>query len=111
MKAIFTRKEFALALACALAFAVMSESTIAQVDRRGAEAANQILSEERVDAVKAYLVDKGIVAERVQTSASGETRPTTRAGECKDANNTANVACMQADRHVFIEVSGTRLAQ
>jgi OOP family OmpA-OmpF porin len=84
---------------------------IGYADRMGAEAANQILSEERVDAVKAYLVGKGIVAERVQTSARGETRPTTRAGECKDANNTANVACMQADRHVFIEVSGTRIAQ
>jgi OOP family OmpA-OmpF porin len=84
---------------------------IGYADRMGAEAANQILSEERVDAVKAYLVGKGIVAERVQTSARGETRPTTRAGECKDANTTANVACMQADRHVFIEVSGTRIAQ
>ena len=84
---------------------------IGYADRMGAEAANQILSEERVDAVKAYLVGKGIVAQRVQTSARGETRPTTRAGECKDANNTANVACMQADRHVFIEVSGTRIAQ
>ena len=27
------------------------------------------------------------------------------AGECKDVNNPKNVAaCMQADRHVFIEV-------
>ena len=28
---------------------------------------------------------------------------------CKDANNAKNVECMQPDRHVFIEVSGTRL--
>ena len=61
--------------------------------------------------MKAYLVGKGIAAERVQTSARGETRPTTSAGECKDANNAKNVACMQPDRHVFIEVSGTRIAQ
>jgi hypothetical protein len=31
--------------------------------------------------------------------------------ECKDANYTKNVACMQPDRHVFIEISGMRLVQ
>lgn len=86
-------------------------AAIGYADRMGAEASNQILSEERVDAVKAYLVGKGIAAQRVQTSARGETRPSTQAGECKDANNAKNVACMQPDRHVFIEVSGTRIAQ
>lgn len=80
-------------------------------DRMGSHASNQALSERRVDAVKAYLVGKGIKAERVQTSARGETRPSTFAGECRDANNTKNVACMQPDRHVFIEVSGTRVAK
>ena len=77
----------------------------------GSDASNQALSEQRVDAVKAYLVGKGIAAKRVQTSARGETRPTTAAAECKDANNAKNVACMQPDRHVFIEISGTRLAK
>jgi OOP family OmpA-OmpF porin len=80
-------------------------------DRMGTSESNQILSQQRVDAVKSYLVRTGIAADRVQTSARGETRPTTVAGECKDANNTKNVACMQPDRHVFIEVSGTRLAK
>ena len=75
------------------------------------EASNQTLSQQRVDTVKDYLVGKGIVAERVQSSARGETRPTMSAGECKDANNAKNVACMQPDRHVFIEVSGTRIAK
>jgi len=77
-------------------------------DRMGTHEANQILSQQRVDSVKAYLVGTGIAADRVQTSARGETRPTTAAGECKDANNAKNVACMQPDRHVYIEVSGTR---
>ena len=35
----------------------------------------------------------------------------TEASECKDASNAKNVACMQPDRHVFIEISGARLAQ
>ena len=78
-------------------------------DRMGSDASNQVLSQQRVDAVKAYLVGKGVAPNRVQTSAQGETQPTTSAGECKDANNAKNVACMQPDRHVFLEISGTRI--
>jgi OOP family OmpA-OmpF porin len=81
---------------------------IGYADRMGSAGENQILSEERVDAVKAYLVTRGVAANRVRTSAFGETRPDTTLAQCKDANNAKNVACMQPDRHVFIEVSGTR---
>ena len=84
---------------------------IGYADRMGSDAANQTLSQQRVDAVKTYLISQGIAADRVQTSARGETQPSTLAGECKDANNVENVACMQADRHVFIEVSGSRVAK
>jgi len=84
---------------------------VGYADRMGTDADNQMLSRQRVDAVRAYLVGKGIAWDRVQTSAKGESRPTTYAGECKDANNATNVACMQPDRHVFIEVSGTRLVK
>ena len=84
---------------------------IGYADRMGSESANQILSEERVGAVKAYLVGKGIDASRVKTSAWGETRPDTARGECKDANTATNVVCMQPDRHVFIQISGNRIAK
>lgn len=84
---------------------------IGYADRMGSEASNQALSQQRVDTVKAYLVSKGVAADRVKSSARGETQPSTYAGECKDANNVKNVACMQADRHVFIEVSGNRIAK
>jgi len=83
---------------------------IGYTDRMGTHASNQVLSQQRVDAVKDYLVSKGIALNRVQTSAKGETQPTTSLGDCKDANNPKNVACMQPDRHVFIEISGTRIA-
>jgi len=82
---------------------------IGYADRMGTDASNQVLSQQRVDTVKSYLVGKGIASNRVQTNAKGETQPTTALGDCKDANNPTNVACMQPDRHVFIEVSGTRL--
>ena len=84
---------------------------VGYADRMGTHADNQTLSQERVDSVKAYLVGQGIASKRVQTSARGETQPDTFAGECKDANNEKNVACMQPDRHVFIQVSGARIAQ
>ena len=81
---------------------------VGYADRMGTDASNQALSQQRVDAVKAYLVGKGVASSRVQTSARGEMQPTTLPAECKDANNATNVACMQPDRHVFIEVSGNR---
>ena len=81
---------------------------IGYADRMGTDASNQALSQQRVDTVKAYLVGQGIAANRVQTSARGETQPTTAASECKEANNASNVSCLQPDRHVFIEVSGNR---
>jgi len=80
-------------------------------DRMGDDAVNQALSQKRVDSVKAYLVAKGIASHRVLTGAKGESRPSTFAGECKDANTVKNVACMQSDRHVYVEVSGTRIAK
>ena len=84
---------------------------IGYADRMGSDASNQVLSEERVGTVKSYLVGKGIPENRIKTSAWGETRPSTAAGECKDANTATNVACMQPDRHVSIEISGARLVK
>jgi len=84
---------------------------VGYADRMGTDAANQKLSENRVNTVRAYLVSQGVAGNRVDTSARGEREPTTWAAECKDANNAKNVACMQPDRHVFIEISGSRLAQ
>jgi OOP family OmpA-OmpF porin len=84
---------------------------IGYADRMGSEASNQILSEERVNTVSAYLVSKGVALSRVQASARGETRPRTYAAQCGDANNAKNAACMQPDRHVSVEISGMRLVK
>jgi OOP family OmpA-OmpF porin len=88
-----------------------SVMAIGYADRMGSADSNQILSQVRGDTVKAYLVSQGVAANRVDTRARGERQPTTWAGECKDANNPKNVACMQPDRHVFIEISGSRLVK
>ena len=88
-----------------------SMMAVGYADRMGTDASNQVLSQDRVNTVKAYLVSQGVASNRVDTSARGERQPTTWAGECKDANNAKNVACMQPDRHVFIEISGSRLVK
>jgi OOP family OmpA-OmpF porin len=88
-----------------------SVMAIGYADRMGSNASNQILSQERVDTVKAYLVSQGVASNRVDTSARGERQPTTWPSDCKDANTPKNVACMQPDRHVFIEISGSRLVK
>ena len=81
---------------------------IGHADRMGSEESNQALSEARVSTVKSYLVSKGMPADRIQTSAVGETQPTSGTVDCKDANNKANIACLQADRRVEVEISGSR---
>lgn len=79
-------------------------------DRFGTEAYNQRLSEQRVDAVKTYLVSQGIDANRIHTEGKGESQPITKAGECEGRKSVAVIACLQPDRRVEIEVVGARIA-
>jgi len=62
-------------------------------DPRGTGPYNQKLSQRRVDAVKAALVNAGVAADRIRTGAFGESRP-----KCKEANE----ACWQQDRRVEV---------
>ena len=79
-------------------------------DRFGTDNYNQALSERRVATVKAYLISKGVEpAWGVQTSAKGELQPTTSPGQCTGGLNASTIACLQPDRHVSIEISGSRL--
>lgn len=47
-------------------------------DYRGSASGNMRLSEQRVEAVKAYLVSKGIESDRIKTKAFGGSQPLTR---------------------------------
>ncbi len=85
---------------------------IGHTDRIGSKAYNQKLSMRRAEAVKAYMVSKGIPANRVYTEGKGPTQPVT-ADKCKkmgaeNGRNKKLVACLAADRRVEIEVVGTR---
>jgi OmpA-OmpF porin, OOP family len=82
-------------------------TAVGHTDRIGSESYNQSLSEQRAEAVKAYLVSKGIDANRIKAEGKGESEPVTLAGECQGANV---IACLQPDRNVEIEVTGNRIA-
>jgi OOP family OmpA-OmpF porin len=82
---------------------------VGYADRFGTDSYNQALSERRVATVKNYLISKGIPEGRVGTSGKGENAPTTRPGDCTGAKNANTIACLQPDRHVFIELTGMRL--
>ena len=79
-------------------------------DRLGSRAYNQKLSQRRADAVKSYLVESaGLPANKVSTRAVEESQPVTKPGECVGTKATKKlIACLQPDRRVEIEVTGTK---
>ncbi|MEN9369024.1 MAG: hypothetical protein RL489_3382 [Pseudomonadota bacterium] len=72
---------------------------VGHTDSRGSDAYNQKLSQRRAEAVKKYLVGKGIEANRVYTEGKGEKQPV--ADNKTDEGRAKN-------RRVEIEVVGTR---
>ena len=72
---------------------------VGHTDSDGADASNQALSVRRAEAVKAYLVSKGIEKNRVYTEGKGEKQPV--------ADNKTNEGKAK-NRRVEIEVVGTR---
>ena len=80
---------------------------VGHADRIGSAAYNQKLSEKRAAAVKAYVVSKGIPANRVYAEGKGSSDPVTK-GECKGAKSKKVIACLQPDRRVDIEIIGTK---
>src|ERR1035437_7747306 len=79
-------------------------------DRIGSHAYNMGLSTRRAEAVKAYLVEAaGIPAGKIAARGTDGSDPVTKPGECKGKKATkALIACLQPDRRVEVEVSGTR---
>jgi OOP family OmpA-OmpF porin len=58
--------------------------------------------------VKDYLVSRDIPAHRINAEGKGETQPLTPAGECLGAKSAKVIACLQPDRRVHVEVTGTQ---
>ena len=77
-------------------------------DRFGSAAYNQKLSERRANAVKDYMVSKNIPATRIEASGLGKTQPETKPGDCPGAQSAKVIACLQPDRRVDVEMTGTK---
>lgn len=78
-------------------------------DRFGSDAYNQALSERRAQAVKEYLVGANVPAARVEAQGKGRMQPLTRAGDCQGPKSAKVIACLQPDRRVDVEMTGSRI--
>lgn len=79
-------------------------------DRFGSNAYNQKLSERRAQTVKNYLVGMNVQASRIDAEGKGETQPVTKTDECRGAKSKKVIACLQPDRRVDIEMTGSKPA-
>lgn len=74
-------------------------------DRIGTQQYNQRLSERRADAVRDYLVSKGVPKDRIETLGMGKTQPVPGVS-CNQKNMKELIACLQPNRRVEVEVKG-----
>jgi len=74
-------------------------------DPIGSQAYNQKLSERRADAVRNYLVSKGVAKDKIETLGMGKTQPIPGV-VCNQKNRKEQIACYAPDRRVEVEVKG-----
>jgi OOP family OmpA-OmpF porin len=80
---------------------------IGHADRIGTITYNQGLSERRANAVKSYLVRRGVPADKIRTLGRSEHSPVT-GDACDGKRGQTLIACLQPDRRVELSVTGTR---
>ncbi len=69
-------------------------------DRLGSDAYNLALSQRRADAVKKYLVDKGIAPNRLKAIGKGKSSPVV---QCNDRDRAQLIRCLEPNRRVEVE--------
>lgn len=69
-------------------------------DRLGSEQYNQKLSERRAQAVKNYIVEQGVTADRLVAEGKGEADPIV---QCNDKNKADLIKCLAPNRRVEID--------
>ncbi|WP_347554802.1 outer membrane protein OmpA [Robbsia sp. KACC 23696] len=78
-------------------------------DRIGSDKYNDRLSLRRAQAVKSYLVSKGVPANRIYTEGKGKRNPVVT--NCNQKNRAALISCLAPNRRVEVEVVGTQQVQ
>jgi OOP family OmpA-OmpF porin len=79
-------------------------------DRIGTQRYNQRLSERRADAVRDYLVSRGVPRDKIETLGMGKTQPVPGV-VCNQKALKALIACLAPNRRVEIEVKGEGVAR
>ena len=74
-------------------------------DRIGTQQYNQRLSERRADAVRDYLVSKGVPRDKIETLGMGKTQPVPGV-VCNQKAMKELIACLAPNRRVEVEVKG-----
>ena len=75
-------------------------------DKIGSDKYNDRLSLRRAQAVKAYLVSKGVPAEKIYTEGKGKRNPVKT--DCNHKNRKQLIACLAPNRRVEVEIVGTQ---
>lgn len=77
-------------------------------DRIGSERYNQRLSERRANAVRDYLVEQGVGAQRLSVQGKGESEPdpvSNTGVSCRGMRGERLITCLQPDRRVTVETT------
>jgi OmpA-OmpF porin, OOP family len=89
---------------------------VGHADQIGSDSYNKKLSLKRANAVKDYLVSKGIEPNRVYADGKGEAEPVVQVKDCPgpkqlSRTNKSLIKCLQPNRRVDVEVTGTKPAK
>lgn len=82
---------------------------VGHTDRLGSDKLNQRLSERRANAVRDYLVSRGVDPTRVTAEGRGRLQPVTDPGACDRLKGKALRTCLAPDRRVEIEAQDIRM--
>ncbi|MBK6756517.1 MAG: OmpA family protein [Moraxellaceae bacterium] len=81
-----------------------SITVVGHADRTGSALGNQKLSERRAEAVKAFLVKKGVAANSIKTEGRGSSEPVTTLSQCPARLGAKLSSCLAPDRRITITV-------
>ncbi|MBI5430814.1 MAG: OmpA family protein [Nitrosomonadales bacterium] len=76
-------------------------------DPMGKPDANDKLSQQRADSVKAYLIKNGIPAEKITASGKGSAKPVVEMSACKGKKGKALSECLAPNRRIEVSIDGT----